>query len=91
MNVHDYDIKTDSKRLKMIRKRAKLTQEEAASQMGINRWTYQSKESGESVFKDSEKLMMQHLYNMSFEEFDEVLYGGSVVQNFDVFFLTGGF
>ena len=80
MNAKEYKIRVDTERLKGIRKKAGMTQTQVANELGISMAAYQSKESGEFGFKDSEKLMIHNLFNMSFQEFDEILYGGMLAK-----------
>lgn len=76
VDAMDYDVKVDSERLKKIRKLSHMTQTEVAEKMGISMASYQAKESGDTKFKEREKFMLRQLFNLSFEEFDEILYGG---------------
>lgn len=78
MDKRDYEIRVDTERLKAARKRAKITQAEAADKLGISMGAYKSKEAGETSFKDSEKLMLFDLFHMTYDEFDEILFGGKL-------------
>lgn len=88
MNVQDYDIRVNPVLLKAIRQRAKLTQKEAAQKMGISLSGYLKKETGEERFKDYEKFMMKDMYHMSFQEFDDILYGGMLAKSMDENFFS---
>lgn len=80
MNKHDYDVRVDSDKLRAMRKRERLTQSEVADKLGISIGAYKSKESGETSFKDSEKLMLFDLLHMSYDEFDKILFGGKLAE-----------
>ena len=83
MEKQDYNIVIDSERLKAIRKRAGMTQPEVAKSIGISSAAYHKKETGKSDFNDSEKLALYDLFKMTFEEFDEILYGGRLKNMID--------
>lgn len=76
--TRDYEIRTDSNRLKILRKSKGFTQPMIAAMLGISPASYQLKESGLYAFKDSEKLKICDLLEMDIAEFDDILFGGAL-------------
>lgn len=78
MDINDYTVRVDSAKLREIRKRAKYTQTEIAEKLNITMGSYQSKETGRCAFKDREKFMLADLFGMTYDEFDDVMFGGKL-------------
>ncbi len=64
--------------VRVFRKRANLTQREAADQLGMRMETYCQKEKGKSAFDVPEAVKMAEMYHMTLEDVGEVFFNGAL-------------
>ncbi len=80
--MHDNIVRSNLKsNLLTIRKTNNMTQQQVADLLGIERSTYSSWESGRSLPKPAQFLMLSKIFNVSFEFLTESPYEHQMVVN----------